>query len=134
LRFYPDQPTALNALQDRQIQGLLVRPVLDGETLELLRPNNRWRLYSGTRPSYTALFLNLTLPIFQDKTVRQALLYGLDRENIVGQTLVGQGFVASSPIPVGSWAHDRASRPTPYDAAQPASCWMRQDGLWEITA
>ena len=130
LRFYPDQPTALTALQQRQIQGVLIHPVLDPETVASLRSNTLWRTYSGMRPSYTALFLNLTLPLFQDKAVRQALLYGLDRERIARETLAGQAIVAGSPIPVGSWAYDNSISPYPYD--QEHARQLMEEAGWSI--
>ncbi len=130
LRFYPDQPTALSALEQRQIQGVLVRPVLDHETVARLRSNGLWRAYSGMRPSYTGLFLNLTLPLFQDKAVRQALLYGLDRERIVRESLEGQAIVAGSPIPVGSWAYDSSISPYPYD--QEHARQLMEEAGWSI--
>lgn len=54
--------------------------------------------------------------LFQDKTVRQALLYGLDRQSIVDAVLFGQGVVADSIFPLVSWARDPSDNPSyPYD-------------------
>lgn len=49
--------------------------------------------------------------LFQEKAVRQALLYGLDRQAIVDSVLFGQGVVANSIFPLPSWAYDPEGNP-----------------------
>ena len=44
-------------------------------------------------------------PLFQDKAVRQALLYALDRQSIVTAVFFGHGKVANSVEPPTSWAY-----------------------------
>lgn len=106
VRFFPDYSSALSALERREIHGLLPRKWLSEEEMNRLTENDKVNLYVSQRTSYTILFLNLKFPLFKDKTVRQALLYGLDRERLVGSALGGQGMVAQSPIAPGTWAHE----------------------------
>jgi peptide/nickel transport system substrate-binding protein len=59
-------------------------------------------------PRLTMIFLNLgdkSLPFFQDKNVRNALMLGLNRQWMVDKLLQGQGIVANSPILPGTWAY-----------------------------
>jgi peptide/nickel transport system substrate-binding protein len=54
------------------------------------------------------VFLNLgrsDLPFFQEPAVRQALLYALDRQQIIDDVLGGQALVAHSPVIPGTWAY-----------------------------
>ena len=61
--------------------------------------------------------------VFQDKAVRQALLYALDREQIVNAVLFGYAAVAIGTIPPVSWAYnpDGITLKYPYDVAKAKS-------------
>ncbi len=55
--------------------------------------------------------------IFQDKAVRQALVYGLDRKALVQAAYFGQATVADSIEPNTSWAFNKDVKPKyPFDA------------------
>ncbi len=100
-RAYPDRETALAALQRGEVMG--VGGVLPAELAGLSRlPEVRF--HSARLAEYTMVMLNLNRPIFQQVEVRQALLYGLDRQGFVNQELAGQGLVAHSPILPDTWA------------------------------
>jgi peptide/nickel transport system substrate-binding protein len=49
--------------------------------------------------------------LFQEKEVRQALLYGLDRKAMAEAILFGQGVAADSIYPLASWAYDPKDNP-----------------------
>lgn len=52
----------------------------------------------------------------QDVTLRQAIMYGIDRQGIVDGLLQGHGTVMNAPFPPASWAFDEeAVNPYPYD-------------------
>jgi peptide/nickel transport system substrate-binding protein len=55
------------------------------------------------------------VPFFQQTEVRQALLYGLDRQALIDGPLAGQGLVADSPIPSMLWPYDPSVRTYLYD-------------------
>jgi peptide/nickel transport system substrate-binding protein len=76
------------------------------------------QLYSAQSAGYGIVYLNLkrdTVPFFQVKEVRQALLYALDRPSLISHALDGQGLVADSPILPTNWAYDPAVRHYGYD-------------------
>lgn len=55
--------------------------------------------------------------ILGDVAVRQALVYGLDRQAMVNASYFGQATVANSPIPPISWAYNKDVSPKyPFDA------------------
>ncbi|MCL7452347.1 MAG: ABC transporter substrate-binding protein [Anaerolineae bacterium] len=76
------------------------------------------QLYSAPTAGYGIVFLNLvrdSVAFFQEQEVRQALLYGLERQMLIDEILAGQGQVAHSPIVPMSWAYDPSARQYGYD-------------------
>ncbi len=71
--------------------------------------------YSAPVASYAMIVLNLNRPAFAEKAVRQALLYGLDRERIIANVLNSQGIVANTFFLPSHWAYDPNVRVYPYD-------------------
>ncbi len=54
-------------------------------------------------PSMDSISLNLDLPYFQDKRIRQAMHYAIDREQIVAEIYQGNAVVRNSPIFGPEW-------------------------------
>lgn len=106
LRFYPSYATAYRAYDTGEVDGV-GRITLD--ELPEAREEEALGLYSAQMARQSLIFLNMgrdeELPFFQDVEVRQALLYGIDRDLIVEELLQGQGIVAHSPIVAGTWAY-----------------------------
>jgi peptide/nickel transport system substrate-binding protein len=94
------------------------------------------QLFSAQSAGYGIAYLNLqreSVPFFQEKEVRQALLYALDRQSLIDQVLGGQGLIADSPILPTSWAYDPSVRSYRYDPERAiglldASGWMDSNG------
>jgi peptide/nickel transport system substrate-binding protein len=92
-------------------------------------------LYSAQSAGYGTVYLNLTresVPFFREKEVRQALLYALDRQALIDESLGGQAVIADSPILPTSWAHDPSVRQYRYDPERSiglldASGWQDTD-------
>lgn len=105
-KFYPDQENLLSAYERGEIQG--IARVLPAD-LPKVKAKSGLKLFFARLPGYTLILLNLgnhQLTFFQDKRVRQALLYAIDRERLVKQVLEDQGLVAHSPILWGNWAYN----------------------------
>ncbi len=111
-KFYPDYQSAFAAYQQGEVEGM--SEVLP-EDLPRVRREEHLHLYSARLSGYTLIFLNLDLPTFQEKEVRQALLWGIDRQLIIDQILDGQGIVAHSPIMPDSWAYNEDVLEYDYD-------------------
>lgn len=77
-------------------------------------------VYSSRLPRMSMLLVNIgsnEVPFFNEQSVRQAILEGVNRQWIVDQFLNGQAIVANGPIMPGSWAyHENLGRPV-YDVA-----------------
>lgn len=75
-------------------------------------------VYSQPSLGYTYIGYNLKNPLFQDKRVRQALTYAINREEIVQYVLYGLGTVANGPFPPQLWYSNPHVKPLPYDPAK----------------
>ncbi|MDT3249981.1 ABC transporter substrate-binding protein [Serratia sp. root2] len=75
----------------------------DIEQLKLLGFANI-NLYSSS--DYSRIDFNFKRPALQDVRVRQALIYGLDRQKLITVVYQGYGTVANQPISPVSWAYD----------------------------
>ncbi len=64
---------------------------------------------------YEHIDLNLDNPLLQDRRVRQALLYALDRQAMVEQLFQGKQPVANTNISQLDWIYDEGVRTYPYD-------------------
>jgi peptide/nickel transport system substrate-binding protein len=69
-------------------------------------------------------------PLFQDKAVRQALLYALDRQSMVNAIYFNHGVVADSVEPPISWSHVKPKTIYNFDKAKAESLldgagWMK---------
>lgn len=115
-RFYPSDQSAFRAFQAGEVEGVSRIPP---QTLLQAQQEADLNLYSAPLAHQVLVFLNLAkkneLPFFQEKEVRQALLYGLDRQGLVDGVLHGQAMVAHSPILAWTWAYDEGVHHYEYD-------------------
>jgi peptide/nickel transport system substrate-binding protein len=61
--------------------------------------------------------LNMTKPPFDNKALRQAVMYGIDTEAITRGVWLGVGVAANGPISPSSWAYDDTIKPIKRDVA-----------------
>ncbi|MGD8191366.1 ABC transporter substrate-binding protein [Brevibacillus ginsengisoli] len=76
----------------------------NGESLEQLKSLGFADIDVVTAPVYSYIEFNHKKPYFKDKRVRQALIYGLNRKQIIDTFYQGYGEVANVPTPPTSWA------------------------------
>jgi peptide/nickel transport system substrate-binding protein len=74
-----------------------------------------YKKYKFPAFGYTYLGFNMLEEKFQDKRVRQAISYAIDKNEIVQGVLLGLGEPANGPYKPGHWAHNPAVTPYPYD-------------------
>jgi len=105
-RFYPDYPSLFEAFVRGEIEGIsrvIPQDLARAEAREDLQ------LFSAPLSGYVIILFNLrnpNVPFLQDKAVRQALMYALDRQQLIDEVLAGQGIVAHSPIMPYNWAYN----------------------------
>ncbi|HNT76194.1 MAG TPA: peptide ABC transporter substrate-binding protein [Anaerolineae bacterium] len=133
LHFYPTPRAAFEAYQDGIVQGVS-RITLDLLPQAFASPN--LKLHSAPMAEMVMLYFNElltdTLP-FDDGRVRQALLYGLDRQQLVDDVLMGQAIVPQTPFLPGTWAYTTEGVPEyVYDLLQ-AQALLGEAG-WQHSA
>ncbi|HXF61230.1 MAG TPA: peptide ABC transporter substrate-binding protein [Caldilineaceae bacterium] len=115
LRFYPDHASLFTAFLAGEIDG--ISQVLP-QDLPAAAERDDLALFSAVRSEYLTIIFNLTNPdvsFLQEKAVRQALYYGLDRERLINEVAAGQGIIAHSLLLPENWAYHPGVKQYPYD-------------------
>ncbi|HHW18108.1 MAG TPA: peptide-binding protein [Firmicutes bacterium] len=104
VKFYQDEQVMLAALEKGDIDYMGSIPA---DEIARMKEKYSDRFVFKELPTngYDYIGLKQTNPIFKDKRVRQALMYGLNREQIVKDVLKGYGTVMNANIPPVSWAY-----------------------------
>lgn len=117
-QYYPDASAALDAYREGEVLGI---GLITEETLAEILKEPDLRLFSGRLPQLSLIYLNLddpALSFFQDKSIRRALLMGINRQRLLDQVLNGQAILADGPIPPGTWAYYEGIERVDYDPDQ----------------
>jgi peptide/nickel transport system substrate-binding protein len=85
-------------------------------------------MYTGNAFSY--LDINHKRSYLKDKNVRQALIYGLNRQQLVDAVLQGYGTVANVPISPISWAYTNEVNQYEYDLEKAKS--LLEEAGWKV--
>ncbi len=128
--FYPDYASALAAYQRGDVDGL---SRVSSDYFRNALAEEGLKLYSAPFSGYALVFLNLKKPVFQEREVRQALLWAIDRQKIIDQILEGQAVVAHGPVPPFSWAYEANAARYAYDSSKARALleqagWRDEDG------
>jgi peptide/nickel transport system substrate-binding protein len=105
LRFYEDDGALFEALDRREIDGALFESGLGPSDILQIEQRPDLRVSPLDKGEITYVYLNLDLPIFEDRRLRQALFYAIDRDELIRDVLRGQAARADSPISPASWAY-----------------------------
>jgi peptide/nickel transport system substrate-binding protein len=108
LRFFRDDGALMSALTSGRVQGAFFGSGTNPGDLSNLRSRKDLAVSALSSGEVTFIYFNLSNPIFQDRRVRQALTYAIDRDALVGDALAGQFARADSPLAPGTWAADTA--------------------------
>ncbi|MGK7344724.1 MAG: peptide-binding protein [Candidatus Nitrospinota bacterium M3_3B_026] len=130
-RIIPDLATQFLELKAGGIDLMNLTPVqyLKQTTTRFFRENFEKYKYLGN--GYTYLGYNLKRPLFQDKRVRQAITYAIDKEELVEGVLLGLGAPATGPYKPGTWAYKEDVKRYPHDPEK-AKALLAEAG-WEDT-
>lgn len=77
----------------------------DQDTIDQLKGLGFANVRIRTVPDYGLIYLNNQKPYLKDKSVRQALIYGLDRQKIIDIKYNGYGEVANVPTAPKIWSY-----------------------------
>jgi peptide/nickel transport system substrate-binding protein len=117
-RFYADQQSIYAAFERGEVDGISHVPPSD---LSWASARDDLTILSAPMAGFVSVLLNLNspdMPAFQDKEVRQALLFGLDRQALIDEAMGGEAVLAHTPIVPRTWAHYEQVRHYAYDPAQ----------------
>ncbi|MFW6345497.1 MAG: ABC transporter substrate-binding protein, partial [Halomonas sp.] len=81
-----------------------------------LAEDEAFQVYEQAGPHLWFLILNTREGPFQDKAMRQAVNYAIDKQSLVDDVLQGTAEVAAGPIPPAfDWAYNEELEPYPHD-------------------
>jgi peptide/nickel transport system substrate-binding protein len=132
-RIVPDTTTMFLELQSGGLDYMSLTPLQYARQTESPAFNRRFNKYRYPAFAYTYLGYNLRKPMFQDRRVRQAISYAIDKQEIVDGVLLGLGQPATGPYKPGSWPYNPEVQRYPYapDKARAlldAAEWKDRDG------
>lgn len=116
-RFIPDSATVYAELSS----GGLDLGAVSADLLGTFQSDSNYtvRELPGLRVIY--LHFDLTLPLFSDPRVRQAISHSVDKQTVIDSLLLGKGEVARSFITPLAWIFNPDAPQYPYDPAAAAS-------------
>lgn len=136
-KFYPDIDSAVQALKNRNVDGISFLP---HALRDRLVQDRDLGYYVFHLPQYTALFINqLSNPDLKSQAVRQALAYSIDKEKIVKEALYGEGRVVDAPILEGFVGYDPSLKKYAFDLKKAeklltSAGWKKDEqGMWTKT-
>lgn len=104
-RYYPDAESALQGFTDGYVQGISQIP---GHLINQALSLPGLSIYTGRLPQIGLVMFNLNdpeVPYLQDKSIREALLLGINRQKIINDYFNGQAIIANGVILPGTWAY-----------------------------
>lgn len=100
---YPDNETAVSTL----VLGSQLDAVqTDDLAVTQYRESGDANLYEYPTRYFEYMVFNFNSPDLQEKLIRQAIAYAIDRLEIVSYTYVNHAIVTDTPVPPDSWLYD----------------------------
>jgi len=114
-KIIPDRTTQFLELKTGGLDYMELNPVQYSRQTNSKEFNRKFWKYRYPDYQYTYMGFNLTDGRFQDKRVRQAIAYAIDKESIIEGALLGLGEVCTGPLPPKSWAYNPNVKPYGYE-------------------
>ncbi|MBW1645862.1 MAG: peptide-binding protein, partial [Deltaproteobacteria bacterium] len=132
-RIIPDSATMFLELKAGNLDWMGLTPIQYDRQTSGRKFADRFNKYRYLSFAYTYLGYNLKKPLFQDKRVRQALSYAINKEEIIDGVLLGHGRVATGPYKPDTWFYHQPAKRYPYDPEKARELlrqagWIDRDG------
>jgi len=114
-RIIPDQSTIFLELKAKNIDMAGLTPIQYRRQTDYPAFHKAFNRYRYLANGYAYLGFNLLDPRFQDKRVRQAMAYAINKQEIIDGVLVGLGQPAQGPYKPGTWWYKPDVKPYPFD-------------------
>lgn len=124
VRSITDGDTLTNALQSGEINAAYGMPYA---SYQLFGDTGQYTINSCDTSRAFFAQMNYRSKIMQDKAVRQAIAYGIDKSGFVGTLLDGRGQVAKGPFPASMKFGDKTVKAPGYDPEK-AKAILEKDG------
>jgi peptide/nickel transport system substrate-binding protein len=132
-KIIPDTATMFLELQAGNIDFMGLSPLQYLRQTETKAFQENFRKYKYLAFAYTYMGFNLLNPLFQDKRVRQAISYAINKDEILEGVLLGLGEVSTGPYKPGTWQYNPEVKVFPYDPERAKDLlkevgWVDTDG------
>ena len=117
-RVIPDMATMFLELKAGGVDLMSLTPLQFTRQTEDPAFASHFNKYSYLSNAYVYLGYNLLNPKFSDKTVRQAISYAVNKQQILDGVLLGLGEPSSGPYKPGSWSYNPNVKKYPHDPAK----------------
>ncbi|WP_394708395.1 peptide-binding protein [uncultured Desulfuromusa sp.] len=117
-RIIPDISTQFLELQTGSLDFMGLSPLQYDRQTDTLAFRRLYNKYRYLNFGYTYLGYNLKRPLFQDKRVRQALSYAIDKQEIIDGVLLGYGAIATGPYKPDTWVYNSTVPKYSYNPAK----------------
>lgn len=114
-RIIPDSTTQFLELQTGSLDFMGLSPLQYDRQTDTPAFRRLYNKYRYLNFGYTYLGYNLRRPLFQDKRVRQALAYAINKQEIIEGVLLGYGAAATGPYKPDTWVYNGAVERYPYN-------------------
>lgn len=89
--------------------------------------------YSIADNMYQYISFNMRMPVFQDKNLRQAMTYAIDRKSILENIVEGRGELINSPFIPNNWSTPEASELNSYEYNPEKAKQLLEESGWKDT-
>ena len=114
-RIMPEPGTRLTALQTGDVDLALVRD----QDVALAKADKNLTVAQQAGSNFTGIYFSIDKPPFDNRALRQAVAYAIDRDEIIQAIYEGTREYADGPLPPTlAWAADPNFRPYTYDPAK----------------
>jgi len=132
-RIIPDLSTQFLELQSGGLDLMGLTPIQYQTQTDTPAFKRRFNKYHYLAFGYTYLGYNLRRPLFQDRRVRQALSYAINKQEIIDGVLLGLGKAATGPYKPDTWVYNPNVPKYPYDPEKAQALlaeagWKDQNG------
>jgi peptide/nickel transport system substrate-binding protein len=132
-RIIPDQSTIFLELKARNVDMSGLSPIQYRRQTDYPAFRKNFYKYQYLANGYAYLGFNLLDPRFQDKRVRQAMAYAINKQEIIEGVLLGLGRPAVGPYKPGTWWYRDDIQPFPFDPERAKALlaeagWKDSDG------
>ena len=132
-RVIPDPSTQFLELQTGSLDFMGLQPLQYARQTDTPAFHRLYNKYRYLNFGYSYLGYNLHRPLFQDKRVRQALSYAINKQELIDGVLLGYGAIATGPYKPDTWVYNGQVRRYDYNPEKAGALlaeagWKDSDG------